>query len=333
MRQFRTFLPAAGAGAAIALLAACSNGSGFAPSSPGAGGGAAVNGVIGNPGRAQVNELLSAGWLSRDAQTAKSLLFVADQGNQRVEIFPQNGKNPSPIGQITDGISAPDGLFVDSTGTLYVCNFGSGTVTEYPKGQTTHSKTLTGAGSPKYVVVGVDGTVYVSDFHGSAGGHVYEYAGGSTSPTTTIQFSTFPGGLAMDRHNKLYVAYNDSQSSDIEVLKFTPGKTQGKNLGIHVKFGYAGGATIDHKGNLLVADQSRSLVDVFPPKATQPSEQITGFPIAYQIALNHLNKHLYVTAPSGSVAEVTYPAGTPIQTITNSLGGAYGVATSPNGSF
>jgi hypothetical protein len=62
MRQFRTFLPAAGAGAAIAMLAACSSGSGFAPSSsPGAGGVAAVNGVIGNPTRAQVNERVGAG--------------------------------------------------------------------------------------------------------------------------------------------------------------------------------------------------------------------------------------------------------------------------------
>ena len=57
-----------------------------------------------------------------------------------------------------------------------------------------------------------------------------------------------------------------------------------------------------------------------------------GFSIAYQIALNRKHTHLYVSAPSGAVAEVTYPAGVLLKTITNSLGGAYGVATSPDGS-
>lgn len=259
------------------------------------------------------------------------MLFVADQGNQRVDIFAQTGKDQAPIGQITDAISGPDGLFVDGNGTLYVCNFGTGTVTEYPKGQTTHSKTLTGAGSPKYVVAGVDGTVYVSNFNGSSNGQVLEYAGGSTTPTTTISFQTYPAGLALDRRNRLYVAYNDS-NVDIEVLRFPPGKTHGKNLGIHVKYGYAGGATIDNNRDLLIVDQSRALVDVFPPGATVPSQQITGFSLAYQIALNHRNTHLYVSQPSGTVTEVSYPAGTPIDTINQTLGGAYGVATSPDGS-
>ena len=205
-------------------------------------------------------------------------------------------------------------------------------MTEYPKGQTTHSKTLTGAGSPKYVVVGLDGTVYVSNFNGSANGDVIEYAGGSTTPTQTIPFQSFPAGLALDAHDRLYVAYNDQTNSDIEVLRFASGKTTGKNLGIHVKFGYAGGATVDANGDLVFADQAHSLVDVFPPGQTQPSQQIGGFSIAYQIALNRKHTHLYVSAPSGAVAEVTYPAGVLLKTITNSLGGAYGVATSPDGS-
>lgn len=308
--MLRSFPAALVAAASMTLLAACAGGrqNSALPAGP-------VPGA--QPGR------VTAG--------SQALVYVADQGNQRVEIYAQKGKDQSPIGRITDAISAPDGLFVDPSGTLYVCNFGNGTVTEYPQGQTTHSKTLTGAGSPKYVVVG-NGTVYVSNFNASANGQVLEYAGGSTTPTATISFQTFPAGLALDSHNRLYVAYNDSNNSDIEVLRFAPGKTQGKNLGIHIQFGYAGGATIDHQGDLLIADQSRSLVDVFPPGATQPSQQLGGFTIAYQIALNKRNTHLYVTSPSGVVAEVAYPSGTPIDTISNSLGGAYGVATSPEGS-
>lgn len=324
MRLFRTFTSALGIGAAIELLVACSGGSQLAPPSP----------LTGLPRLQATSAHPGAGWLSPQAKAGTMLLFVADQPHQRVAIFPQNVKNPAPIGQITDAISGPDGLFVDKKGTLYVCNFGTGTVTEYPKGQTTHSKTLTGAGSPKYVVVGVDGTVYVSNFDSSSNGQLLEYVGGSTTPTTTILIQRFPAGLALDKNNNLFVAYNDGTNNDVEVLKFAPGSTHGTNLGIHLKSAYAGGATIDKVGNLLVDDQNLPGVDVFPPGATQPSQVIKGFHLAYQIALNRRNNRLYVSDPFGPlVNEVKYPAGKVVNTISNSLGGAFGVATSPDGSF
>jgi|HubBroStandDraft_4_1064222.scaffolds.fasta_scaffold24128_3 hypothetical protein len=272
-----------------------------------------------------------AGWLSPEA-TRGGQLFVADQPNQRVAIFSQ--KTGASTGQITDAIAGPDGLYIDPSGTLYVCNFGAGTVTEYPKGQTTHSKTLTGTIGPKYVVAGRDGTVYVSDFGDGSHSNLYEYAGGSTTPTTVIPFATFPAGVALDTHNKVYVAYSDPTNNDIEVLKFKPGSTTGKNLGIHIKYDNAGGLAFDKKGDLLLDDQSLPGVDVFPPGATTPSQQIKGFSLAYQIALNQKNTHLFVSDPFGpSVAEVAYPSGTPIRSFSTGLAGAFGVATSPDSPY
>lgn len=272
-----------------------------------------------------------SGWLSPAAKHGGQL-YVADQGNQRVAIFSQ--KSGAPTGQITDGIAGPDGLYIDPSGTLYVCNFGAGTVTEYPKGQTTHSKTLTGTIGPKYVVAGRDGTVYVSDFGDGSNSNLYEYANGSTTPTTTIPFATFPAGVALDRHNKLYVAYFDSNNGDIEVLKFAPGSTKGKNLGIHVKLDNPGGLAFDKKDDLLLDDQSLPGVDVFPPGATSPSKQLTGFSLAYQIALNHKDTHLFVSDPFGpSVEEVAYPSGTHIRSFSSGLSGAFGVATSPDSPY
>ncbi len=272
-----------------------------------------------------------SGRLSPQA-TSGGRLYVADQPNQRVAIFSQS--NGAPVGQITDAIAGPDGLYVDPSGTLYVCNFGAGTVTEYPKGQTTHSKTLTGTIGPKYVVAGRDGTVYVSDFGNGSHSNLYEYANGSTTPTTTIPFATYPAGVALNTRNKLYVAYNDATNTDIEVLKFAEGSTKGKNLGIHLKNGNAGGLAFDKKGDLLLDDQSLPGVDVFPPGATTPSQQIKGFNLAYQIALNHKDTHLFVSDPFGpSVAEVAYPAGTPIRSFSTGLAGAFGVATSPDSPY
>jgi hypothetical protein len=271
------------------------------------------------------------GWLSPEAKHGGQL-YVADQPNQRVAIFSQ--KTGAPTGQITDGIAGPDGLYIDPKGTLYVCNFGAGTVTEYPKGQTTHSKTLTGTIGPKYVVAGKDGTVYVSDFGDGSHSNLYEYAKGSTTPTTTIPFETFPAGVALSAKNKLYVAYSDPTNNDIEVLRFAPGSTKGKNLGIHIKYDNAGGLAFDKTGDLLLDDQSLPGVDVFPPGATMPLQQIKGFNLAYQIALDHKNKHLFVSDPFGpSVAEVAYPAGTPVRTFSSGLAGAFGVATSPDSPY
>lgn len=81
------------------------------------------------------------------------------------------------------------------------------------------------------MVVGVDGSVYVTNFNGSSNGQVLEYAGGSAAPTTTISFQTYPSGLALDRRNRLFVVYNDSSNVDIEALRFPPSKTRGKNWG------------------------------------------------------------------------------------------------------
>lgn len=305
------------AGIAVAALCACSG-------SPGSLGTSA--------GSSSYVPLLKGGAATQPA-AGQSLLYVADQFNQRIAIFAQGGGgNPAPIGQITSGIAGPDGLFVDKLGTLYVCNFGAGTVTEYPAGHTSPNKTLTGTIGPKYVTAGNDGTVYVSDFASGSNGKVYEYAGGSTTPTTTIPIAPYPAGLALDAHNRLYVAYANSTNTDLEVLRFAPGKTKGKNLGIHQKYGNPGGMTIDNHQDLVIADQAVAKVDIFPPGATVPSKQIGGFNLAYQIALNRADTRLWVSDPFGpSVQEVTYPAGTPVQSRSNSLSGAFGVATSPEG--
>lgn len=274
------------------------------------------------------------GWLSYQAKAGKHLLFVADQVAQSVYIFPQKGKNPAPIGAITQGIAAPTGLFVDRHGKLYVCNFGAGTVTVYPKGSLSPSKTLTHAGvSPIDVVVGTDGTVYVADFNDGLDGHVFEYARGSTTPTTTISFPRYPEGVALDYNNNLYVAYQKSYTAGT-VLKFKPGSTRAHDLGLTTTL--VGGETIDSQGDLLVVDQSNPAphVDVFPPGAKNPSQTIDGFALALDIALNHDNTHLYVTQNQNPavVYEVSYPRGTILQQITNSLKAVYGVATSPDGS-
>ena len=270
------------------------------------------------------------GWISPGALTGR-LVYVSDENGQAVYIFPQIGQNQAPIGKITSGVAAPNGLFVDAAENLYVCNFGGGTVSVYHKATLTPYRTLTGAGSAIDVVVGLDGTVYVSDWDSGSAGHVLEYPKHHNKPSVSIPINGASEGLALDVNNNLFVAYNDATANDGEVLEFAPGSTNGTNLGIHV--GYVGGATIDAAGNLLVDDQNIPGVDVFPPGATQPSNQIKGFALAFDIALTHTGTRLWVTDPFVAVNEVTYPGGKHVNSITNTISTAFGVATSPHGSY
>ncbi|HEY7993583.1 MAG TPA: hypothetical protein VID24_05205 [Candidatus Eremiobacteraceae bacterium] len=269
------------------------------------------------------------GWIS--SSLPQHIVYVSDEGGQTVYIFPQLGQNQTPIGMITSGVLAPNGLFVDAHGDLYVCNFGGGTVTVYHRGSITPFRTLMGAGSAIDVVVGLDGSVYVSDWDSGSNGRIVEYAPRHTSPSQTIDVNGGPEGLALDKTNNLFVAYNDITSSDGEVLEFAPGSTTGTNLGIHI--GNAGGATIDSDQNLLLVDQNIPGVDVFPPGQTTPSKQITGFSLAFDVALTASDDRLWITQPFTAVNEVKYPSGKTFNSITNTITSAFGVATSPHGSY
>jgi|HubBroStandDraft_1064217.scaffolds.fasta_scaffold92450_2 sugar lactone lactonase YvrE len=273
---------------------------------------------------------IKPGWLSPLAKAAKNVLYVADQPSGAVYIYDQKGSDQAPIGSITDGISGVDGLYVDAHKTLYACNFGGGTVTVYPAGSTSPSETLTGAGSPIDVAVAKTGTVYVANFNEGTNGTVLVYPKGQTTPTSTLVTygsGAFPEGMTVDSKGDLYVAFNDGTG---QVEEFASGSGSGTNLGIHV--GYVGGLTMDKSGDLLLVDQNVPAVDVFPPGATSPSQQIEGFKLGFDVAINKKNTDIYVSDGFNppSVYEISYPAGSVVDTITNSLRGPYGLATSPD---
>ncbi len=90
---------------------------------------------------------------------------------------------------------------------------------------------------------------------------------------------------------------------------------------------------MDKKGDLVIGDQDNATVYVYPPGSTTPSETY-GSTAVYAVALDSANKNLFISAPFGpSVSEITYPKGTPVQTYTNTLSGAFGIATSPDSAY
>ncbi len=267
----------------------------------------------------------------RRAQAAPSgpKVFVSDFGSNVVRIYPAGVASPSPIGSIDEGIAGPDGLAVDSKGTLYVTNSSNNTLTEYPAGVTSPSVTISnGLSTPTAVAVSTNGTVAVSEF---PAGTIVEYKPGATSPSVTMTLLTYPEGLAWDSKGDLYAAWNVNNGNGLtgHVSKCEHLKAVCLDQGIAA--GQSGGLAIDSAGNIVLGDQTNSAVNVYAPGKTSPLRTIsvTGHDPA-KFALNLSEKRLYVSDIENSiVVTYAYTSGKPGFVIQNSLTSATGVSLSP----
>jgi sugar lactone lactonase YvrE len=213
--------------------------------------------------------------------TNQQLLFVSENvGTGHVGIYLAKSlkKNREPIAEITDAISTPYGLAQDSSGTLYVADNPESAITEYPKGQTTHSVTITdGLDSPLGLAIDKSGTLYVSNV-----GTIQEYAHGSTSPTKTVTGGgmTNPFGLALDKKQNLYIA--DFIAAKVFELPKGGSSVTSLNLqGLSEPIGVC----FDASGNLWVTNANGGGITVYPPGQTSPSETITsGYTNPYAIS-------------------------------------------------
>jgi hypothetical protein len=262
------------------------------------------------------------GWISPAAR-GKRLLFVANYNDNVVEIYKAEGSNQSPIGQITSGISGPEGMTVAKK-FLYVSNTSSNTVSVYRVGKTTPVKTYSqDLSGPADVAVGTDGTVYVSNLFGN---DVIAYANGSMSPTATYSGLDFPIGVTLDAANDLYVTY----TAGIE--EFPSGSTSGKNLGISLAT--ASGIAIDPEDDIVVANQMPAGVYVYPQGTTQPSTIFGQEGDPNPIAFLKDRQELFVGEPlSNTVNVYAYPSGTKVNSVTTGVNFPAGVAVSPAAPF
>jgi hypothetical protein len=222
------------------------------------------------------------GWLLPRARSGKQLVYVSDQYKDAVYIYPANESNPAPVGEITDGISTPDGLAVDAKGNLYVANAGGSTVTVYPPGKTDPSQSYSPGQNPVDVLVGSDGTVYIAQ--GILGCEcIDEYAAGSTNPKLVIELDGTGGSplfMALNSSNDLYVSL-----SNATVYEFAPGQTSGTNLGLAGLLN-ARGLGFDPKGDLVVANDqlmSDDMVNIYKPGQTAVKKQVIVGPQPFEV--------------------------------------------------
>jgi NHL repeat-containing protein len=306
------------------LVSGCSLKS--APVAPLAGGGAASS-LVGREGS-----------MVADAFVPKRLYVV--QPNAGVLVYKQAGTNQQPIKTLTSGLQQPEGVTVDTNGDLYVTNFRGQSVSIFKRGANTPYKTLNDPNEvPGNAVIDSTGTVYVCNYEGISGGtpgppgSVSVYAGGATSPTSTLPapFGHWVLWCGLDNKHNLYAGYTDNVSTS-NVWEFPGGSGPGSSLGL--KIGFPGQMNFNSKGNLVIADEKNSKADTFKLPGTNPVSSIAtpSGGVVVGLTLNSKSTHLYLADyATGQVYEYSYPKGTLIDTITpnGGSGDITGLAADP----
>jgi hypothetical protein len=281
----------AAACAAYALLAGCAESPPF----------------VGNPLRQQLGARSNASVMVPPHTT--SYLYVAndvfghgDPGGE-VDILLRNDPGKGVVDRITKGVSGPDGIFVDSHGTLYVTNgneSGYHSVEAYKLGAHEPFREYVGAFCPFYVIAADDGTVYIADACGgsSTEGRVLVYPPGQSKPARSIYPDGPPYALTLDTKNNLYVGYNIARTGIFvgQVERFAPGASHGVKLLPDNTVFFLASLAVDSHGALLVSSETGGAIDVFTAKDRPPSRIIkTGQAHPFMFTFDQSEDTIYVS--------------------------------------
>lgn len=228
-------------------------------------------------------------------------LYVAD--NERVLKFPA-GSTSATLGTVAAGnngggdstwqLHRPMGIFVDSSGNLYVADTYEARVLKFPPGSTssTHGQVVAGYTS-QFANSGVDGLSYPSGIIVDRAGYLYVADAGNNriqkfppnsvahTPGTTIigNVNTYnyitasdPVDLAIDNDGYIYVC-NQTEYSVRRFPPYTAADTEGVMVaGIYghgngaYQLGLPYGVKLDAAGNVYVADYDNNRVQKCPQK-------------------------------------------------------------------
>jgi DNA-binding beta-propeller fold protein YncE len=208
-------------------------------------------------------------------------LYVTNYQGSSISVF-KRGAN-KPYKTLNDPSAIPDNAVVDTSGTIYVCNY-----------ELEQNGTL---GPP---------------------GNVAVYAAGATSPTSTL---SGPSGdwilqCALDDNHNLYVGYTDNASTS-NVWEFPGASGPGSSLGL--KIGFPGEMEFNSKGNLVVADERNSKALTFKLPGTKPIGSIAtpSGGVTVGMTLNAKSTKLFLSDfVTQQIYEYSYPKGTLLDTIT-----------------
>jgi sugar lactone lactonase YvrE len=248
--------------------------------------------------------------MSAEGRKSNKLLYVSNAPYSVVDIF--SVPKYSLVGQITDGIDAPEGLATDEKGNLYVSNLLGNTITIYNPGATSPSLTLTESDGPLDVAVGSNGYVYAGDESGG----IDVYAPGATSPIrrlTNPHLAYRVTGVAVGPYNGVFATGLSRAHGGAAVVKFVHARGSGMNLGL-TGLSYPAGV-IREDNYLIVSDFGNGTVLIYPTGQKSPSEMIT-VPGPERAAINKSENLIYVPeAGNDGIGVYDYPSGAFVTTV------------------
>lgn len=258
------------------------------------------------------------GWVVPKKKNPAQELFVSDEGDSVINIY--SVPKYSLIGQITDGISEPEGITTDRFGTLYVANLGNDTVTIYAKGTMSPAATLSEPNGPDDVAVDKSGRVFAADIGGGVDvyGQPFYLSVPQQRITNADIFEVF--GVAVDKRGDIYAAGLGPGSQPVIITYHWDSGYEwapGVNLylsGMDIPSGVLLNDSHDHI-YFVESDYGLGVINIYDGFDTGPSSTI---PISHpeRSALDRRGKRIYV--PQGSddkVAILKYPSGTPVASI------------------
>ena len=151
------------------------------------------------------------------------------------------------------GFSNPVGVVVDSSGNVFVADFGGGAVKEIVAPAYTSVKTIAALTSPVGLALDSSSNLYVAAQSQTS---ITEYlaSGGYTSTQSLGSGFNGPTGIAVDAKGNVYVA----DQGNNQVKKIPAGNGAPAVLGSG--FNLPGGVAVDSAGNVFVADTGNSAI-------------------------------------------------------------------------
>jgi len=279
-----------------------------------------------------------ASWIASGVRTTtQPLLYVADTYAYEVAVYMQQGRNQNPVGEITNGITFPTGVWVDQYRNLWVSNtYGEleSNILRFPQGSTKPDRTLA---DPNWnaddVWVAPDGSVYAINSGYSGNFEIVKYPPHKTvsQPVGDPYLTSDITAIAGDTSGNLF-ASGLGVSGGGEVDELPAGSTQWQNTGIPLM--EPGGLAFDREGHLVVSDIGREVVEVFSLGHKKPREIIQCSAQCWAIALNHRAKRLWVDEVNdlnGTIDEFSYQKAQFVETLAQpSNSYPLGLATTPD---
>ena len=285
---------------------------------------------------------------STHAAQSSGLIYVSGIQCNCVQIYRES--DATRIGEITNGLSLPQGLAVDSEKNLYVANRGasehSSNVLVFHKGDTTAFRTIADPwGWANDVAVDTNGTVFLvnyADFPpAERGGEVSVFLPGQSTRTGFIKDETknkkfyAVSAAALDSNHNLYVTFWNGVGAPYIDEYFQSSTASGrlKNLGLPTAGNGYYDVVLDNQNNIVTQNASTDTIGVFPPGQKTPSETF-GINAPGMMAFDEPKTNLYVVSQGATFGfwEFSYPAGQLEKTVTDGWGSGNiptGIAVSP----